>query len=126
MVARNPEVVAQGTEGLHGGVVRLGLVEGVVVGQRRTLNGVAKVREIEIFAVFRAHLLDVGGDAGQAGGACPAGFIAGGVICGIDLAVQVRGDEERKLRGLRSRGGGFCTCRRHKEAYNDRKRQKQG
>ena len=108
------------------GVVRLGLVEGVVVGQRRTLNGVAKVREIEIFAVFRAHLLDVGGDAGQAGGACPAGFIAGGVICGIDLAVQVRGDEERKLRGRRSRGGGFCTCRRHKEAYNDRKRQKQG
>ena len=126
MVARNPEVVAQGTEGLHGGVVRLGLVEGVVVGQRRTLNGVANVREIEIFAVFRAHLLDVGGDAGQAGGACPAGFIAGGVICGIDLAVQVRGDEERELRGRRSRGGGFCTCRRHKEAYNDRKRQKQG
>ena len=108
MVANDPHVVADGAERLDGGVVDFGLVERIVVGQRRALNGIAQIGNVEVVAVLRPHLLDIGGNAGQTAAVAAALFIAGGVIRRIDLAVQVRGYEEREIDGL-VRGGDFRT-----------------
>ena len=114
MVANDPHVVADGAERLDGGVVDFGLVERIVVGQRRALNGIAQIGNVEVVAVLRPHLLDIGGNAGQTAAVVAALFIAGGVIRRIDLAVQVRGYEEREIDGLVPRPGGlFRAGKRH-------------
>ena len=96
VVADDPHIIVHHTHDLHGGIVHVLLHEGVVVRQRRALDGVAGVAE-EYVLVFRTLLLDIGSDAGHAlimgaGQAC----ILRVVRCKL-LTMDVGGVEEEDL-----------------------------
>ena len=102
MVADDPHIVADGTEGLDGRIVGLGLIERIIIGQRSALNGIAHIDDIQVVAVFRALLLDVGGNTGQAALVGSALRNIDRIIRSEDLAVQVGGHKELKIGSFRN------------------------
>ena len=103
VVAQDPHIIAHGAQGLDGGVFHGVLFEGEVVGHGSALDGVAGVGQEHVL-VLLTHLLDVAGDAGQALAVGAGGAGVGGVVGGVELAVDVGGIEHQDLYGVGALG----------------------
>ena len=102
VVAGHKQVIVHHAQRLHGRVLRVRLIEGVVVRQRRALHQIAAVAQEHVF-VLRALLFDVGGHARQ-----PPCVLAGladvrGVVGGVELSMDVRGAQEEDVHRVAGR-----------------------
>lgn len=93
MVAGHKQVVVHHAQRLHGRVLRVRLIEGVVVRQRRALHQVAAVAQEHVF-VLCALLLHIGGHARQALSVLAGLADIRGVFGRVELSMDVRGAQE--------------------------------
>ena len=120
VVAGHEQVIVHHAQRLHGRVLRVGLIEGVVVRQRRALHQVAAVAQEHVF-VLCALLFHIGSHARQALSVLARLADVRRVVGGVELSVNVRGAQEEDLDRIPGRlaEGPY----RHEQTQNQQDRQ---